>query len=418
VTRAALFGAALVLVALPRCAWPWAGQVVDVTTGQPVAGAVITAGDMVVTSDGMGAFQLPAVGAEIRVRAVGYRRAEVRPVVAGGESLRVPLTPFRPQALYLSFFGIGDRRLRERALTLIDTTELNALVIDVKGDHGKIPYETAVPLAAAVGAQGPRTVSDIRGLMGGLHEKGVYTIARIVVFKDAPLALARPDLAVKTSAGGVWRDRENLAWSDPFRREVWDYDIAIAVEAAQYGFDEIQFDYVRFPDAPGLVYSQPSTQASRIGAIGGFLAEARRRLAPYNVFLSADVFGYVCWNLNDTMIGQRLEDLAPLLDYVSPMLYPSSFQFGIPGYRNPVEHPYEIVALSLERAQQRTGLPATRFRPWLQAFRDYAFDRRVFGEAEIRAEITAAERFGSGGWMLWNPRNEYSPDGLEGKMRP
>jgi hypothetical protein len=233
------------------------------------------------------------------------------------------------------------------------------------------------------------------------------------VFKDLPLALARPDLAVKTRAGAVWRDRENLAWTDPFRREVWEYDIDIAVEAARNGFDEIQFDYVRFPDAPDLVYSQPNTQQSRISAIGGFLAEARRRLGPYNVFLSADVFGYVCWNSNDTMIGQRLEDLVPLLDYVSPMLYPSSFQFGIPGYRFSVAYPYEIVSLSLERARQRTGLPPTRFRPWLQAFRDYAFDRRAFGGSEIRAQIAAAERFGSDGWMLWNPRNEYSGEGLE-----
>ena len=149
-----------------------------------------------------------------------------------------------------------------------------------------------------------------------------------------------------------------------------------------------------------------------MAAIGGFLTEARRRLVPYNVFLSADVFGYVCWNRNDTLIGQRIEELAPLLDYVSPMLYPSSFQFGIPAYRNPVAHPYEIVYLSLEQARQRTGLPATRFRPWLQAFRDYAFDRRPFGGDEIHTEISAAEAFGSGGWMLWNPRNTYSADGL------
>jgi hypothetical protein len=130
------------------------------------------------------------------------------------------------------------------------------------------------------------------------------------------------------------------------------------------------------------------------------------------VFLSADVFGYVCWNVNDTMIGQRLEDLARLLDYVSPMLYPSSFQFGIPGYRLPVAHPYEIVYFSLERARERTGLAPSRFRPWLQAFRDYGFDRRAFGEAEIRAQIAAAERFGSDGWMLWDPQNAYTADGL------
>jgi hypothetical protein len=416
VSRIAFFGVALALVALPRCAWPWTGQVVDAITAQPIAGAVVTAREALVTTNHAGTFQTLATEGPVRVRAIGYRRAEVRLDGVPGEPLRVSLTPFRPKALYLSFFGIGDRRLREQALALIEATELNALVIDVKGDHGKIPYASTVPLAAAVGAQGPRTVGDIKGLITRLHEKGIYTIARIVVFKDLPLALGRPHLAVKTRADVVWRDRENLAWTDPFRREVWEYNIEIAVEAAQNGFDEIQFDYVRFPDAPGLVYSLPNTQPSRISAVVGLLAEARRRLAPYNVFLSADVFGYVCWNLNDTMIGQRLEDLAPLLDYISPMLYPSSFQFGIPGYRVPVDHPYEIVYLSLERARERTGLAATRFRPWLQAFRDYGFDRRAFAGAEIRAQITAAERFGSDGWMLWNPHNEYSPDGLRSRM--
>jgi hypothetical protein len=418
VSRAAFFAVAIALAALPRSAWPWTGLVVDALTAQPVEGAVIACGDELVTTDRMGTFQLRTAAGTMRVRAIGYRRAEVVLDGVTGEPQRVPLAPFRPKALYLSFFGIGDRRLLEQALALIDATELNAVVIDVKGDHGKIPYASAVPLAAAVGAQDRRIIGDIKGLMNRLHEKGLYTIARIVVFKDLPLAQGRPGLAVRTRAGVTWRDRENLAWTDPFRREVWEYNVDIAVEAAQNGFDEIQFDYVRFPDAPGLVYALPSTQSSRVGAVVDFLAEARRRLAPYNVFLSADVFGYVCWNLDDTTIGQRLEDLAPVLDYISPMLYPSSFQYGIPGCRLPVAHPYEIVYRSLERAQERTRLPATRFRPWLQAFRDYGFDRRAFGGAEIRAQITAAERFGSDGWMLWNSRNVYSPDGLESRMRP
>jgi hypothetical protein len=249
-------------------------------------------------------------------------------------------------------------------------------------------------------------------LMKNLKGKRIYTIARIVVFKDNPLALARPDWAVKTQGGEIWRDRENLAWVDPFSKEVWDYNINIAVEAAEHGFDEIQFDYVRFPDASGLRFSKPNTEESRVKAISGFLMEARRRLIPYNVFLSADIFGYVCWNLNDTQIGQRLEDIAPLVDYICPMLYPSGFQYGIPGYRIPVANPYEIVYLSLKRAQERTGIPSQRFRPWLQAFRDYAFDRRYFGDKEITDEVKAAVGFGSHGWMLWNPRNNYSSEGI------
>jgi hypothetical protein len=269
-----------------------------------------------------------------------------------------------------------------------------------------------VPLVGEVGAEVARPLENLAALARELHERGIYLIARIVVFKDAPLALGRGDLAVQTAAGGLWRDREHLAWTDPFRAEVRAYNVAIAVEAARAGFDEIQFDYVRFPDQPGLRYARPSTRANRVEAIGAFLAEARRALLPYNVFLSADIFGYVCWNLDDTMIGQRIEDLAGPLDVISPMLYPSSFQFGIPGYRNPVAHPYEIVYLSLERARQRGGLQPARFRPWLQAFGDYAFDHRSFGEDEIRAQIRAAERFGSNGWMLWNPHNRYSSAGL------
>jgi hypothetical protein len=222
---------------------------------------------------------------------------------------------------------------------------------------------------------------------------------------------------VKTQNGEIWRDRENLSWVDPFNKEVWDYNINIAIEAAKYGFDEIQFDYIRFPDALGLRFSMPNTEENRVKAITGFLMEARRRLFPHNVFLSADIFGYVCWNRNDTDIGQRLEDLAPHLDYICPMLYPSGFQYGIPGYRNPVANSYEIIYLSLKRAQERTGLPSYRFRPWLQAFRDYAFDRRYFNDKEILGEVKAAEGFGSHGWMLWNPRNNYSSSGLK-KEKP
>ncbi len=123
------------------------------------------------------------------------------------------------------------------------------------------------------------------------------------------------------------------------------------------------------------------------------------------------------WNLDDTHIGQRLEELAPIVDYISPMLYPSCFQFGIHGYRNPVAHPYEIVFLSLQNARER-GIPSNRFRPWLQAFRDYAFDHREFTGVQIRQQISAAEKFGSDGWMLWNPRNQYTADGLKVENAP
>jgi hypothetical protein len=406
----------LAWVLWPGTALALDSRVIDGPSGKPIAGAIVTADKSVVRTDEQGKYHLDVAAGRIAARAYGYRQAAV---TVAGELPRVAdiaLMPFRPKALYLSFYGIGDRHLRQAALDLATTTEINALVIDVKGDRGMIPYRSRVALAAEVGAQKIVTVRNIEEQIRLLKERNLYLIARIVVFKDSLLAAARPELAVKAAGGRVWRDREGLAWVDPFRREVWDYAIAVAVEAAALGFDEIQFDYVRFPDATGLSFSQPNTEADRVAAISGFFAAAREALAPYNVFVAADVFGYVCWNLNDTFIGQRLEDLASHLDYISPMLYPSGFQFGIPGCRNPVAHPREIVGETLARAAERSGLPGVRFRPWLQAFKDYAFGGRQFGAAEIRAQIDAAERFGSDGWMLWNPRNNYTSDGL--KARP
>jgi len=402
------------LVAGPALADEISGQVRDAVTGKSIAGAHLTSDDHVTQTDARGEFRLKRTGGTLRVRAHGYRREEV---ATGAPTGVIKLTPFAPKALYLSFFGVGAPALRGAALRLVHQTELNAVVIDVKGDRGMVSYRSDVSLAAQVGAQDIITIPDVRGLLAELKLRGIYAVARIVVFKDNPLAQRRPDLAVKTPAGRLWRDREKLAWTDPFRRDVWEYNIALAVEAARHGFDEVQFDYVRFPDAPGpgLAYSQPSTQEGRVRAVEGFLAEARRRLVPHNVFLSVDIFGYVCWNPGDTGIGQRLETLVAHVDYISPMAYPSAYQFGIPGYRNPVAHPYEIVSRTLARARDRTGLPPVRFRPWLQAFRDYAFDRRPFGAAEIRAQISAAEAFGADGWMLWNPRNVYAPDGLKGE---
>jgi hypothetical protein len=389
------------------------GRIVDFFTGKPVKGAFVTLNNNIVLANENGLFAVNTTLTKLGVRATGYRRTEQVIIPLSGAPKEIKLIPFTPKALYLSFYGIGDRNLRESAVKLIQETELNTLVVDVKGDRGMIPYKSSIPLATEVGAQRIITVREMADLMRSLKQKGIYTIARIVVFKDNPLALGRPDWAVKSQSGEVWRDREGLAWVDPFRKEVWNYNINVAMEAAQYGFDEIQFDYMRFPDASGLRFSMPNTEENRVKAISGFLMEARRRLIPYNVFVSADIFGYVCWNLNDTSIGQRLEDLAPQVDYICPMLYPSGFQYGIPGYRIPVANPYEIVYLSLKRAQERTRLPSHRFRPWLQAFRDYAFDRRYFNDKEIMGEINAAEGFSSHGWMLWNPRNSYSSAGLK-----
>ena len=390
------------------------GKVIDFSTKKPIPGAIITGNSEIVLTDDNGIFVIKNSTSKLGIRAYGYARGEL-PVTSlrGRKYVEAGLKPFTPKALYLSFYGIGDRSLRESALKLAEQTSINSLVIDVKGDRGVITYKTSVPLAGQIGAQKLIIVKDIRSLLQSLREKGIYTIARIVVFKDDTLAAARPELAVRTREGKIWHDRENLAWVDPARKEVWNYNIDVAVEAAQNGFDEIQFDYVRFPDRMGLQFSVENTEENRTKNISGFLKEAKRRLSPYNVFLAADIFGYVCWNLDDTQIGQKLGEIAQHVDYLSPMLYPSGFQFGIPGYRNPVANSYKIIYLTLKRAQERTNIPPVRFRPWLQAFKDYAFDKRQFTGKEIYDQVTSAEEFGAGGWMLWNPRNVYSFDGLK-----
>ena len=390
------------------------GYVYDQASGGALSGVLVTYPGGTTHSDAFGHFSVPADLAQFSLRALGYQRLSQSAAPAGA---RIGLAPFRAKALYLSVYGIGSKVLREQALHLIATTELNALVIDVKGDRGLVPYPSSVALATQVGAQKVITVRDMPALIQSLQAQGVYLIARIVVFKDALLVGLKPQLAVRDAQGRVWRDREGLMWGDPFSREVWQYNIDLAIEAAKLGFDEIQFDYVRFPDAKGLHFAQANTETARVNAITAFLAEARQRLAPYNVFISADIFGYVSWNANDTAIGQQLERLAPVVDILSPMLYPSGFQFGIPGYRNAVAAPYAIVERSLQRAKDRTALDGLHFRPWLPAFRDYGFDRRTFGASQIRAQIDAAEQVGSNGWMLWNPRNQYSAAGLNSEAR-
>ena len=387
---------------------PLVGVVIDVVTRASIPNALVTIGSAEIRTDEQGTFRFPDFRASrIRVRAHGYGRTEVA-IDMLRQPAEIPLVPLQPKAVYLSVFGIGSRTLREAALDLVETTELNALVIDVKGDRGLIGYRSAIPLASQIGAQRVITMPELPGLVSTLRQRGIYTIARIVAFKDDPLASARPDLAVHRRNGSLYRDREGLAWTDPHHAEVRAYNIAVAREAALAGFDEIQFDYARLPDATGLVFREADTQQNRIAAIGGFLSEARAALLPYNVFLAVDIFGYVCWNSDDTGIGQQLERIAEVVDYISPMLYPSSFQFGIPGFRNPLQHPDEIVRKSLEKALERTGLPAVRFRPWLQSFPDYAFGGQSFTNGEVRAQIRAAEHIGTNGWMLWNPRNRYS----------
>lgn len=325
------------------------------------------------------------------------------------------------KGLYITYYGLGSASHRAHVQGLLESTELNAIVMDIKGDRGFIPYTSTVQLAMDVGASRRPMIQDWAAWMEWFQARGIYTVARIVVFKDEPLASARPEWAViDAETTGVWRDRENLAWADPMREEVWDYNIALAVEAAQKGFDEIQFDYVRFPTDGAIrqaTFLDENTQENRVAAITGFLARAREALAPYPVKLAVDVFGYTTWRTNDMGIGQQLEAIAPYIDVLSPMLYPSTFEDGLPGmpeFKLAVAFPYQIVNKSALRAVNRLQAinPALEVRPWIQDFSDYSFDRRTYTPDEIRLQMEGARQAGARGWMLWDPRVKYTPQAL------
>ncbi len=322
------------------------------------------------------------------------------------------------KGIYVSHYALGSPEFVAHVKNLLEDTELNAVVMDVKGDRGHLVYPTQVPLAQQIGAGSQVMVRDWPTFMQWFKARNVYTIARIVTFKDNRLSAAYPDWAVRDAATGqVWKDGEGLGWADPMRVEVQDYNIAVAVEAARQGFDEIQFDYVRFPSDGAVsraVFSGPNTAANRVATIAGFLARAREALAPYGVKVSADIFGYACWLKDDLGIGQVIEAMAPHLDVLSPMLYPSTFATGLPddggAYANAVAFPYEIIHKSTFRAvaRARTINPAIEVRPWLQDFADYAFDRRIYTPDEIRAQMAGARDAGGRGWLLWDPAVRYT----------
>jgi hypothetical protein len=404
----------------PAARWPSptvSGRVVD-QDGNPLRGASVVVRGIEVRTDADGVFKVEQIppDATLLVKLPGFAKRRVGPTRGAVEAV---LEPQVIKAAYLTYYGVGDRGIRNRVLDLTERTELNAVVIDVKGDRGWILYRTEVPQALAVGAQGPGTLREFDAMMADFKARGLYTIARIVTFKDNVLANARPDLAViDTRTGQPWIDNEKLAWVDPFREEVWAYNIAIAQEAIRRGFDEIQFDYVRFPTDGKLGaarYLRPVNKDSRLATIAAFLERARRELGAQGAFVAADLFGYTAFNENDTDIGQRIEELAPHLDFICPMVYPSGYHKGIPGHPNPVLVPYKVVHESVRLIRQRASGTVARVRPWLQDFRDYAFDRRVFGVAEIQAQIRGSDDAGGVGWMLWNPRNGYTGSALRPK---
>ncbi|MXX71754.1 MAG: hypothetical protein F4Y73_07810, partial [Gemmatimonadetes bacterium] len=271
-------------------------------------------------------------------------------------------------------------------------------------------------LAQRIGATGEIRIPNLRVLLSRLEAAGIYPIARIVIVKDPLIAAAHPELAVQDTAGGPWSDDKGIVWLNPYNREVWDYHVAIAREVAEMGFPEIQWDYVRFPDAPASAmrraYFPGGAGVPRPQAIREFLAYSRAELADMDVQVTADVFGVTTSFNRDVGIGQVWESFIDVVDVALPMVYPSHYWKGSFGYDRPNSHPYEIVREALEDAVRRSaaieGTGATR--PWLQ---DFTLGPPRYEAPEVRAQIQAAYDVGIGEWILWNPGSRYTETALE-----
>lgn len=387
------------------------GTVLD-DSGAPLAGASIAIGSARTQSGEDGSFRLegaPETG-EVVVKKPGYLSAAA-PIDA---SMRVQATlkPFLARALYATAGTASDPNLFNNLLAIADRTEINAMVVDLKDSSGFVFYDTQVQLAKDIGAVSP--VLDPRQITQRLRERNLYSIARIVVFEDPILAEKRPELAIKDSSNGdLWRTWNGLAWVNAHRSEVWDYNIALAVEAANMGFDEIQLDYIRFPsDGPlnRAEYGVPQNSETRPAAIGQFLSRMADALAPTHSYLAADVFGLTLWELEDGGIGQNLEVVSKYLDYVCPMVYPSHFYPGSMGFDIPNNHPYEVILWSLEAGEKRVPEHKAKMRPWIQ---DFSYGEGIdYGANEVRRQIDAANDFGPVGWMVWNAANVYHDGAL------
>ena len=325
--------------------------------------------------------------------------------------------PVKARGIYVTGHSVTHSRYAG-LLGMVESSELNTMVIDVKADHGLMSYPSEIAIVNEVNADRMVPVNDMAAVLADLKERGIYTIARVVVFRDPHLAVQRPDWAIQRIGGGTWYDRKGKAWVDPYERNVWRYNIAIAQEAALLGFREIQFDYVRFPenarDLDREAFYPAQDHLEKDELIRNFIIEAGEALAPYDVYISADVFGVIATSWGDSdRIGQTWEMMSPHVDYICPMVYPSHYGPGYFGFPVPDARPGETVHRAFTDSLKRNAPlenPAI-IRPWLQNFTaSWIRGNIAYGPREIRAQIEAANALGIDEYLLWNANNRYQPE--------
>lgn len=336
------------------------------------------------------------------------------------QNIEIPVThlptPKPLKSIYISAWVAGSAKHLARIIDLIDTTELNAVVIDVKDSTGRVSFYTDNKMINDLGASEKR-ISDIRKLIETLHAKNIYVIARVSVFQDPYMTKKKPEWSVKKkSDGSVWKDRKGLSFLDPANKEVWDYIVNVGQTAYSVGFDEINFDYIRYPSDGNIKdinysISEGKTRASNIEDFFAYLSTNMKK--DVNIPISADLFGLVTTSAvtDDLGLGQVLERALPHFDYIAPMVYPSHFATGWNGYKNPALKPYEVVNFTMKKAVERTqlmGMSPDKIRPWLQDF-DMG---GTYTKEMVRAQIQATNDAGLDSWMLWDPKNIYTKEAL------
>jgi len=306
----------------------------------------------------------------------------------------------------------------EKALAICNSTEVNALVIDIKNDDGLVAWKSDIGIVNRIGSNWTTPLKNYDHLMAYLKKKDIYTIARVVAFKDPYFAKKEAGHAILLKTGGVYRDRAGMAWVNPFDPYIWKYLVAVSREAALRGFHEVQFDYVRFPDG-AKTYNPLTEFPGRNGqdkdeGIAAFLEYARAELKPYPVLVSADVFGILTHNWDDKPedIGQTWRKIANQVDYICPMIYPSHYGPGLYGFAVPDQHPDEVARLALLEAMERNAaeMEPALIRPWFQAFTaTWVRGHLVYDARTVASQMVAARELGIREYILWNASNNYDP---------
>ncbi|HET6387705.1 MAG TPA: putative glycoside hydrolase [Armatimonadota bacterium] len=344
--------------------------------------------------------------------AVNSPKGNVQTALATGPVGKPGSHNFVAHGLYATGWSAGSARKMDSLIKIIHETGLNSIVIDIKDSDGCVTYYTPdVPLAVSIGAcfkkPDENRASNIDATLKKLKAAHIHVIGRVACFNDPILAKKRPDWAIRSKNGGVWHGRSGHAWVDPTVKALWKYDVDLAEDAIKRGFDEIQWDYVRFPSDGNTrlcVYHQNISHDRAWSVIAAYLNYAYKRLAKYNVPISADIFGLTGTAKSDMGIGQKINPIADNVDLISPMVYPSHFAHGEYHMPNPNTQPYKTVLLSLRDAKKRIADTHCTIRPWLQAFSLFGVH---YGPEQVLAELKAVRDNHLGQFLCWNAGNKY-----------